>query len=74
MMTPAARYLSKLLIIAAAPLGGEGRTGPLLTKTLLFLGQGPRNGNATPTLTAYDKATGDIVGQIELPAIPSARQ
>ena len=52
------------------PVGGEGRTGPLLTKTLLFLGQAPRGGDASPTLTAYDKATGTVVGEIELPGSP----
>ena len=50
------------------PLGGDARTGPLLTKTLLFLGLSPREDPAT--LTAYDKATGEVVGEIDLPARP----
>ncbi len=50
------------------PLGGDGETGPLLTKTLLFLGLAPTEG--TPTLTAYDKKTGAVVGAVELPGKP----
>lgn len=50
------------------PVGGDGRTGPLLTKTLLFLGLGPRDGD--PVLAAYDKSTGALVGEIKLPGRP----
>ena len=40
-----------------------------MTKTLLFLGLGggPRSGQA-PVLNAFDKATGQIVHAIEVPA------
>ncbi|MGM0632483.1 MAG: PQQ-binding-like beta-propeller repeat protein [Pseudomonadota bacterium] len=44
--------------------GVETRAGVLLTKTLLFSGEGAGGG---PTLYAYDKETGDIVARIELP-------
>ncbi len=44
--------------------GVETRAGVLLTKTLLFSGEGSGGG---PTLYAYDKETGDIVARIELP-------
>ncbi len=58
------------------PVGGRGSTGPLLTKTLLFLGQGGRTnrgqGGTGSVLRAFDKATGDIVHEIELPGPPSA--
>ena len=51
------------------PLGGGNYTGPLVTKTLLFLGLGggPRSGQA-PVLIAFDKATGQIVHAVDVPA------
>jgi quinoprotein glucose dehydrogenase len=50
------------------PLGGEGRGGPLVTKTLLVsaLTAGGRDGG--PRLIARDKATGEIVGSVDLPS------
>lgn len=50
------------------PVGGESRTGPLLTKSLLILGQQTREGESS--LTAYDKATGAVLGAIALPGRP----
>ncbi len=52
------------------PLGGANFTGPLVTKTLLFLGVGgrPRSGQP-PILDAFDKATGQIVHGVDVPAI-----
>jgi len=44
--------------------GVPTRAGLLLTKTLLFSGEGVGGG---PTLYAYNKQTGDIVARIELP-------
>lgn len=44
--------------------GVETRSGLLLTKTLLFVGEGAGGGN---TLYAHDKETGEIVARIELP-------
>lgn len=44
--------------------GVETRSGLLLTKTLLFSGEGVGGG---PMLRAYDKQTGEIVGEIEMP-------
>jgi quinoprotein glucose dehydrogenase len=56
------------------PLGTPGRRAPLLTKTLLFLGEGdktavrvPRGGGGNK-FRAYDKATGKVVWETELPA------
>jgi glucose dehydrogenase len=56
------------------PLGTLGRPSPLVTKTLLFLGEGaagtPR---ISPTIgggrmfRAYDKLTGEVVWEMELP-------
>lgn len=56
------------------PLGAGGG-GPLLTKTLLFVGQGAsgRGGSAgggTHFLRAFDKATGKVIAEIELPGAP----
>ncbi|MDA1092413.1 MAG: pyrroloquinoline quinone-dependent dehydrogenase [Acidobacteria bacterium] len=54
------------------PLGGNGYTGPVVTKTLLFLGvRGNERTGQAPVLNAYDKATGDIVHALELPEAPS---
>ena len=67
-------------------LGSPGRPGPLLTKTLLFLGEGSDVGIETggrvpegmphaivtsygePWFRAYDKRTGDVVWEMEIPA------
>jgi quinoprotein glucose dehydrogenase len=48
------------------PLGGMGRAGPLLTKTLLFVGEGPHDPLAQPMFRAYDKATGKVVWEFKL--------
>jgi quinoprotein glucose dehydrogenase len=57
------------------PLGGGSFTGPVLTETLLFIGHiGARDGNPDPTaaaLLAFDKATGELVHAIDLPAAPT---
>ena len=56
------------------PLGTPGRRAPLLTKTLLFLGEGdptavriPKGGGGNK-FRAFDKATGRLVWETELPA------
>jgi quinoprotein glucose dehydrogenase len=51
------------------PLGGAGAKGPLLTKTLLISAwdaEGPEEGEG-PKLVAYDKATGKVLGAIDVP-------
>ncbi len=57
------------------PLGIPGRGAPLLTKTLLFIGEGSdalpgtnRDGMFGRMFRAYDKATGAVVWETELPA------
>jgi quinoprotein glucose dehydrogenase len=56
------------------PLGTPGRAAPLITKTLLFIGEGSDAipgvpaGAWGPRFRAYDKATGKVVWEIELPA------
>jgi len=55
---------------------GSGGGGPLLTKTLLFVGQGAggrggRGGGGAHVIRAFDKATGKVVAELELPAAPS---
>jgi quinoprotein glucose dehydrogenase len=57
------------------PLGGGGG-GPLLTKSLLFVGQGAsgrggRAGDGTNVLRAFDKATGKVVAEVALPSVPT---
>ena len=56
------------------PLGTPGRAAPLVTKTLLFIGEGsdaitgvPKDGWGKK-FRAYDKATGKVVWDMELPA------
>jgi quinoprotein glucose dehydrogenase len=55
-------------------LGQPGRAAPLLTKTLLFLGEGDPINIRTPPggggkkFRAYDKATGAVLWQTEFPA------
>ena len=56
------------------PLGQGGRVSPLVTKTLVFLGEGINTGMpALPPgsggnmFRAYDKATGEVISEIELP-------
>ena len=52
------------------PLGGGSFTGPVVTPTLLFLGVGGRRGGGQPpVLNAFDKATGEMVRAVDVPAI-----
>ncbi len=55
---------------------GSGGGGPLLTKTLLFVGQGAggrggRAGGGANVIRAFDKGTGAVVAELTLPAPPS---
>ena len=51
------------------PLGGDGgRSGPLVTKTLLFHAVTTGGTGNSPRLVAYDKATGAEIASIDLPA------
>jgi quinoprotein glucose dehydrogenase len=58
------------------PLGVPNRPAPLLTKTLLFLGEGSNAVSGTPQtdwgwgkkFRAYDKATGRVLWETELPS------
>ena len=47
--------------------GVPTRAGIVLTKTLLFAGEGGGGPGASPILRAIDKQTGEIVAEIELP-------
>ena len=50
------------------PLGGEGHGGPVLTKTLLVSALSAGGSDGGPRLVARDKATGEIVGSVDLPS------
>ena len=51
------------------PLGGEAaRNGPLVTKTLLLYTLTAGGTDGGPRLVAYDKATGEEVGSVDLPS------
>ena len=55
------------------PLGGARRAGPLVTKTLVFIGEGTdlrkheNRGPGGKTFRALDKRTGEVVWEMELP-------
>jgi quinoprotein glucose dehydrogenase len=55
-------------IMDPGPVGTPDRTGPVLTKSLLFVGQ---TDNGRPLLRAFDKASGEIIQEYELPSQPS---
>lgn len=59
--------LIKAGIADPGPVGGMG-TGPLLTKSLLFLGQ---DDNGKFLLRAFDKATGSVIAEIPMPSAPT---
>ena len=71
---PAIRHLD------LPPLGQAGRVAPLITKTLVFQGEGGSAGPIIPLwggaggnmFRAHDKATGDVVAEIELPGQATA--
>lgn len=48
------------------PLGGEGHGGPVLTKTLLISALSAGGTDGGPRLVARDKATGNVVGSVDL--------
>jgi quinoprotein glucose dehydrogenase len=67
--------VSKLVGRDVGPLGSGGG-GPVLTKTLLFVGQGAggrggRTGGAGSVLRAFDKSNGKVLAEVPLPAPPS---
>ena len=56
------------------PLGQGGRAAPLVTKTMVFLGEGANDGviaappgHGGKMFRAYDKATGEVLWEAELP-------
>jgi len=57
------------------PLGQGGRVSPLVTKTMVFLGEGGNDavvalppGGGGKMFRAFDKATGQVIWEMELPA------
>ena len=61
------RNLPLLRDLDLPPLGGDGRGGPLLTRTLLINALTAGGSDGGPRLVTYDKATGAIVGSVDLP-------
>ena len=61
------RNLPLLRDLDLPPLGGDGRGGPLLTTTLLINALTAGGSAGGPRLVAYDKATGERVGSVDLP-------
>ncbi len=49
------------------PTGIPTRSGILLTKTLLFVGEGIGTADALPKMRAVNKQTGEIVAVMDLP-------
>ena len=68
----AVRKHEALAHLALPPLGGDGATGPLVTKTLVLLGEAPggRRAARQGLLVARDKASGETVGAVALPGSP----
>ena len=51
------------------PLGGDwGRSGPLVTETLLMIALSVGGSNGGPRFVAYDKATGSELASVDLPS------
>ncbi|MDP7690213.1 MAG: pyrroloquinoline quinone-dependent dehydrogenase [Vicinamibacterales bacterium] len=50
------------------PLGGDGRGGPVLTKTLLVSALSAGGSSGGPRLVARDKTTGQELGSVDLPS------
>ncbi len=55
-------------ILDPGPVGSTSRTGPVLTRSLLFFAQSDGGRNL---LRAFDKATGNIIHEAELPLPPA---
>ncbi|MEX0619855.1 MAG: pyrroloquinoline quinone-dependent dehydrogenase [Pseudohongiellaceae bacterium] len=55
-------------ILDPGPVGSRSRTGPVVTSTLLFVGQADNDRNL---LRAFDKTSGEIVHEIDLPLPPA---
>jgi quinoprotein glucose dehydrogenase len=72
------RFHPALKALNLPPLGQGGRVGPLVTKSLVFLGEGGDfvvhlpPGAGGKKFRAYDKATGAVVWEMELPGGNSA--
>jgi quinoprotein glucose dehydrogenase len=53
------------------PLGDGSIFGPVLTKTLLITGSASGSSTDGPRMVAWDKATGEIRGSVDLPTGPT---
>jgi glucose dehydrogenase len=68
------RFHPELKALNLPPLGQSVRAAPLVTKTLLFVTEGDQINVRTPPngggkkIRAYDKATGQVLWETELPA------
>ena len=51
------------------PVGSPSRTGPVLTKTLLFVAQ---QDGGRAVMRAFDKSSGEVVHELDLPSSPAA--
>ena len=71
------KKISEIVGRDVGPLGSGGG-GPLLTKTLLFVGQAPPAaadaGGAAHLFRAFDKASGKVIAEIPLPGSPRPRR
>jgi quinoprotein glucose dehydrogenase len=61
------QQLIEMGITDPGPVGSFGRNGPLLTRSLLYLAQ---LDGARPVFRSYDKATGAVVSELDLPLPP----
>jgi quinoprotein glucose dehydrogenase len=73
------RDLAAIKDLKLPPLGNPGRVGPTVTKSLVFMGEGfnTARGGGPPygggkKFRAFDKKTGEVVWEMELPAAQTA--
>ncbi len=60
----------RLKPLGLGPVGGDiSLSGPLLTKTALFYALTTGGSNGGPRLVAYDKASGALLGSVDLPGV-----
>ena len=62
------RHHPRLRDLDLPPLGGDaGRNGPIVTRTLLIYTLSAGGTDGGPRLVAYDKASGELLGSVDLP-------
>jgi len=66
-MVPHGEGIRQRIIEDPGPVGSFGRHGPLLTRSLLFVAQ---LDGSRPVLRSYEKMTGEVLSELDLPLPP----